>query len=140
MLLILHLLNMDYNNLKKGSIIYFPFTDENVEVLGINAFSIKNGKISNNISVRSNNNLYCEKIEVFSPIPLSVEWLKKAGYKQLKCVNKTYSLGDFEDNSAIFVSGNKFTHINTGTKLDYVHEWQNLYSAIFKKELKFYLT
>lgn len=74
---------------------------------------------------------------IIKPIPLSIDWLKKAGYKQLKCINKTYSLGNFEDNSAIFVSGEKFTHINTGTRLDYVHEWQNLHSCLFKKELKF---
>jgi len=73
----------------------------------------------------------------YKPITLSIDWLKKAGYKQLKCINKTYSLGNFEDNSAIFVSGEKFAHINTGTRLDYVHELQNLHSCLFKKELKF---
>lgn len=71
------------------------------------------------------------------PIELSVEWLKKAGYKQLKRIEKTYSLGSFEDNSAIYFTGVRFIHINTGTHLEWVHEWQNLYAAIHKKELKF---
>jgi len=75
-------------------------------------------------------------IEWINPIPLSVEWLKKAGYKQLRRVEKTYSLGNFEDNSSIYFTGVRFIHIQTGTHLEFVHEWQNIYSAIFKKELK----
>lgn len=73
-------------------------------------------------------------------IPISIEWLEKFGYKQLKRVEKTYSLSSFEDNSSICIVGNKFIHISTSTRLDYVHELQNLYSAIFKKELKYHGT
>ena len=78
----------------------------------------------------------CIKI---SGIPLSIDWLRKANYKQLRRVEKTYSLSNFEDNSAIYFTGVRFIHIKTGTQLDYVHEWQNLYSSIHKKELNFNL-
>lgn len=78
-----------------------------------------------------------DRYDSFEPIPLSVDWLKKANYKQLKRIEKTYSLGSFEDNSAIYFTGVRFIHINTGTQLDYVHEIQNLYYCLFKKELKF---
>lgn len=77
------------------------------------------------------------KLEDLQPIPLSIEWLKNANYKQLRRVEKTYSLGSFEDNSSIYFTGVRFIHIQTGTHLEFVHEWQNLYSAIHKKELKF---
>lgn len=71
------------------------------------------------------------------PIQLSVEWLKKAGYKQLKRVEKTYSLGDFEDNSAIYFTGLRFIHIKTNVHIEWVHELQQLHSVLFKEELKF---
>jgi hypothetical protein len=71
------------------------------------------------------------------PIPLSVEWLKKAGYKQLKRIEKTYSLSSFEDNSSIYFTGVRFIHIITGTQLDFVHELQNLHFCLQKQELKF---
>jgi len=79
----------------------------------------------------------CFKFSEINPIPLSVDWLKKAGYKQLKRVEKTYSLSNFEDNSAIYFTGVRFIHIITGTHLEFLHELQNLHSAINKEELKF---
>ncbi len=76
-------------------------------------------------------------IDEVKGVKLSVEWLKKSNYKQLKRVEKTYSLGDFEDNSAIYYTGVRFIHVKTGTHLEFVHEWQNLYASIYKQELKF---
>jgi len=73
----------------------------------------------------------------YNPIPLSVEWLKKANYKQLKRIEKTYSLGNFEDNSSIYFTGVRFIHIITGTHLEYLHELQNLHFCLQKQELKF---
>lgn len=73
----------------------------------------------------------------FKPILLSVDWLRKANYKQLKRIEKTYSLGDFEDNSAIYYTGVRLIHVKTGTHLEFVHEWQDLYAAIYKQKLKF---
>jgi hypothetical protein len=81
-----------------------------------------------------------EKIEEFTelkPIPLSVDWLKKSGYKQLKRIEKTYSLSSFEDNSSIYFTGVRFIHIQTGTHLEWVHELQNLIFCLQKQELKF---
>jgi len=77
-------------------------------------------------------NLLCSR-----PIPLSVELLKKAGYKQLKRIEKTYSLSNFEDNSAIYFTGVRFVHIITGTHLEFIHELQNLHYCLHKQELKF---
>ena len=75
-------------------------------------------------------------IEWINPMPLSVEWLKKAGYKQLRRIEKTYSLGNFEDNSSIYFTGVRFIHIQTGTHLEFLHELQNLHFCLFKEELK----
>lgn len=98
-------------------------------VTGCGNVEMKKGKCMTATGLYSINRL--------TPIPLTIEWLKRAGYKQLKRVEKTYSLGDFEDNSAILFTGVRFIHIKTGTHLEFVHEWQNLYSAIYKQELKF---
>lgn len=128
---------LKYEDLKKGSIIYFPFIKENVEVIGINALTGHDFPYFNKLSVVQGKNIYYEQINVFRPIPLSIDWLKKVGYKQLKRIEKTYSIGNFEDNSSIYFSGVRFIHIQTGTHLEYLHELQNLHSCLFKKELKF---
>lgn len=120
-LLILQFLNMDYN---RGNFVITP--DGVQEIDSANETIIEcNGKFY----------LYDE----IDSIPLSVEWLKKAGYKQLKRVEKTYSLGNFEDNSAIYFTGVRFIHIKTNVHIEWVHELQQLHSVLFKEELKFNL-
>ena len=122
---------------KKGNIIYFPFIGENVEVIGINALNGCDELYFNKLSVKQGINLYYESIDVLKPIPLSTEWLKKAGYKQLKRVEKTYSLSDYEDNSALLFTGVRFIHIKTNVHIEFLHELQQLHSVLFKEELKF---
>lgn len=121
MLLILQLLNMDIQTLKFNDKVYM------------------NGKVIT-LTVKA----FYAMIHSFEgyepdPIPLSVEWLKKAGYKQLKRVEKTYSLGNFEDNSAIYFTGVRFIHIKTNVHIEFLHELQQLHSVLFKEELKFNL-
>jgi hypothetical protein len=58
--------------LRIGNILYFPFTDEFVEVLGINAHE-QNNEITNSISFKKDASLYCEKISVLQPIKLTEE-------------------------------------------------------------------
>ena len=55
--------------LRIGNILYFPFTDEFVEVLGINAYE-QNNEITNNISFKKEESLYCEQISTLQQIKL----------------------------------------------------------------------
>ena len=113
--------------------LYFPFTNENVEVLGINAHE-QNFKIINSISFKKESNLYCEKISVLKPIPLTEEWLFKFGF------DNKFNKGKIN----IIPKGrlgykNGRTYFNSWTILekqpDYVHELQNLYFALTGEEL-----
>jgi hypothetical protein len=58
--------------LRLGNILYFPFTDEFVEVLGINAHE-HNNEITNSISFKKDTSLYCEQISKLQPIKLTEE-------------------------------------------------------------------
>lgn len=121
------------SDLKIGNLL----THKDYPLLTVIVVGIEKMYIEYNFFKDHKNTLFERNINEFKPIPLSVEWLKRANYKQLKRIEKTYSLGSFEDNSSIYFTGVRFIHIQTGTHLEWVNEWQNLYSAIHKKELKF---
>lgn len=128
---------MDFNQIKRFNYLNYPnwHNDGKDSFWYVKQIDFENKRIS------VSNGLFETRADFdnLKPIPLSLEWLKKAGYKQLRRIEKTYSLGNFEDNSSIYFTGVRFIHIQTGTHLEFIHEWQNLYSAIFKKELKFSL-
>jgi len=120
-------------NLKPGNLIIhrdYPLLPQ--IIVGIEKYYIKTYFFNDKKEL-----LHEREFNQFLPISLSVNWLRKANYKQLRRVEKTYSLSNFEDNSAIYFTGVRFIHIITGTHLEYVHELQNLHSAINKEELKF---
>lgn len=134
MLLILQFLNMDYLNIKPGNLLsHFEYPLLAHLVVGVDKYYIKSYFFND----KEKENLFQTPINQFLAIPLSIEWLKKAGYKQLKRVEKTYSLGNFEDNSAIYFTGVRFIHIKTNVHIEFLHELQQLHSVLFKEELKF---
>ena len=120
---------MKASELRILNLLHFPFTAENVEVVGINAKE-KNGKIENTISVSTLDNIYCEKIEVFNPIPLTEGWLIRLGFEK---INSTwFKLGNFRINISYDV---EWSHNWMGVRLNHVHQLQNLYFALTNTEL-----
>lgn len=121
---------MEANELRIGNMLHFPFTNENIEVLGINAHE-ENFKIINSISFKKESNLYCEKISVLKAIPLTEEWLLKFGYwkldnKDIHFVTKGHT---------IWKCDNLFMCDKNGLIIKSVHQLQNLYFALNKEEL-----
>lgn len=76
--------------------------------------------------------------KLWSPIPLTEEWLIKFGFEKVKNVNEnTYP--DFRKRSVELlknVNGFYVLHRNEGfTDIHYVHQLQNLYFALTGEEL-----
>ena len=135
---------MEAKELRIGNLLHFPFTNENIEILGINAHEYSNG-IFNTISFKKDTNLYFEQIEELKPIPLTEEWLLNFGFEtcgydllfwqhkkikglELGGINwadkgyKEYQFLNYQIGDNIF-------------SIDYVHQLQNLYFALTKEEL-----
>lgn len=138
---------MKANELRIGNLMNFPFTNEIVEVVGINAHeSIDlrlNKTIINTISFRKNLNLYCEPIDKIKPIILTEEWLLNFGFKKIDYhrfkINPSkifdyYYTASTHDCSFRFYNDDIITYISD---VYYVHEIQNLYYALTGKELTF---
>jgi hypothetical protein len=125
------------NELRIGNLVHFIFTNETVEILGINAHESNNKSIYNTISFRSFN-LYCESFETIKPIPLTEEWLLNLGFplKGFYRLQVTYFLelcwNPHDKTLNLQTKKNGFTE---DSKVKYVHELQNLYFALTGKEL-----
>ena len=75
------------------------------------------------------------KSENIQPIPLTSEWLEKLGFKAIKSIyflNKDFNL--LETGDGVFESLD--VRHGVAVKLYYIHELQNLYYCLTKKELK----
>ena len=70
-------------------------------------------------------------------IPLTKEWLLKAGFERLFPTGSTYSLRDF--NVSDF-GENGIYHYDVKQPIKYVHQLQNLYFAMTGEELVFSTT
>ena len=70
-------------------------------------------------------------IEELKPIPLTVEWLEKFGFENIK--DDVYRFGYYE----YFMGGLCFdgVEIFNAKRIDYVHQLQNLYFALTEEEL-----
>jgi hypothetical protein len=76
-------------------------------------------------------------------IPLTTEWLEKAGF--LRTVSATYSSGEKHDYDVYYLNGFTYNCIQNawwfGLRLNnqpvYIHQLQNLYYALTGKELEF---
>ena len=71
---------MEANELRIGNFLYFPFTQEIVEVLGINAYETNKG-IKNTISFKRGLSLYCE--EISSHIIINVGIVANSSIRQI---------------------------------------------------------
>jgi hypothetical protein len=147
---------MKANELRIGNLMNFPFTNEIIEVVGINAHeSIDlqlNKTIINTISFRKDLNLYCEPIDKIEPILLNEEWHNNFGiikngfhYFEYKIKRKN------NYNIEIIFTGDYIMLIQRDGKIEddliciwnkditkrdmYVHEFQNLYFALTGEEL-----
>lgn len=121
-------------DLRIGNFMHFPFTAENVQILGINAHNYTS-KITYTISFEKDENLYCEKLELLRPIKLNDEWLLKLGFvkdgKWFIYSFGIYSLGISKD-----PSGFNFSYDNGFIPLEYVHELQNLIFSLSGSDLQ----
>lgn len=68
------------------------------------------------------------------PISLTEEWLLKFGYIQIKGIHRTYSKTKYNDNTTIY-NYRDYLHQQTGIKIEFVHQLQNLYFALTGEEL-----
>jgi hypothetical protein len=125
---------MEANQLRIGNFLHFPFTNENVEVLGINAHE-ENFKIINSISFKKESNLYCEKIEVLKPIKLNKEWFEKFGYYDVNMPSHFIKDERTIDEHKFWNCQEMFIDDKNGVYVKYVHQLQNLYFALYGKEL-----
>lgn len=125
------------NELRIGNLVHFIFTNETVEILGINAHELNNKSIYNTISFRSLN-LYCESFETIKPIPLTEEWLLNLGFPlkgfyRLQVTSFLELCWKPHDKTLnLQTKKNGFTE---NSKVKYVHELQNLYFALTGTEL-----
>lgn len=129
-------MEIEYNELMKGNLIYFPFIKENVEVIGINALYGVNEPYFNKLSVMEGINLYYEPIDVFKPIQLTEEWLIKFGKKADNSDLFGGHIIQIPNGNGLRVKDNKWNSQHLQTKLDYVHQLQNLYYALTGEQLK----
>jgi hypothetical protein len=79
---------------------------------------------------------YENKEYIYTPIPITEEWLLKFGFKYYQNVNGyTYRI-DFRIHFVKFENGFTTYLDNTEwSEIQYVHELQNLYFALTQKEL-----
>ena len=74
-----------------------------------------------------------EDIELCRPIPLTEEWLKRAGYEKVRSLREW--IGKYHIIEEL--SDGLFTDRLTGRVLRNVHTWQNVYFAQTGEELQF---
>ena len=121
-------------DLRIGSFMHFPFTAENVQILGINACNHAS-KITHTISFEKDENLYCEKLELLIPIKLDDEWLLKLGFVK-DGIWFNYSFGFYSLGISKDPSGFNFSYDDGFIPVKYVHELQNLIFSLSGSDLQ----
>ena len=106
------------NELRIGNILYSNLTERNFACTSEDIYNLS-------IDCNANNANY---------IPLTKEWLLKAGFERLFPTGSTYSLRDF--NVSDF-GENGIYHYDVKQPIKYVHQLQNLYFSIIGEELVF---
>jgi len=135
---------MQANELRLGNLIYSPIEKEIVKLVAIEQGNrpITLGKMGTSSF---------SGFDCLEPIPLTEEWLLKLGF-QIR--DKKYSLNyggesmrfailenDIRNPFILYFHGRFGYNLNEGRKngdycIEYVHELQNLYFALTKKELE----
>jgi len=121
-------------DLRIGNFMHFPFTAENVQILGINAHNYAS-KITHTISFEKDKNLYCEKLELLKPIKLNQEWLLKLGFIK-DGIWFNYSFGFYSLGISKDPSGFNFSYDDGFIPIEYVHELQNLIFSLSGSDLQ----
>ena len=128
---------MNTNELRRGNLIFEDVLSTcTVESVFNNKLevSVPNGKTDGTINKR----WFIMDSYNFRPIPLTEEWLLDLGFEYFKA-NNSYQLdtnlgfciwGRIKDGFMIFVNSDEI-----GIKITTVHQLQNLYFALTKKEL-----
>jgi len=114
---------INYNscNLKINSIIHpEPFIGQNY---------------SNKWLIAVDNNCLTVTLDKINPIPLSEEWLTNLGAKKYKkfIIHDRFVLQWINGHNYWYVTDANFQSYIT--KIEFVHEWQNLFFELTKKEL-----
>lgn len=126
---------LNSNELRVGNILYFPFTKELIEVLGINAIETNNG-IINTISFKNGLNLYCEKISLLEKVIFTELHLIKSGGNKLSYYTFVYGRFNLEwkksYNYWYITDSENYCYM---TKIQFLHEWQNFIYMMDGNEL-----
>lgn len=79
-------------------------------------------------------NVNLQSAQKYEPIPLTEEWLLKMGFEK---DGKYYSKGSFHyhEFGHIFIGNDHVSSGHVDALIKYIHELQNLYYALKKKEL-----
>jgi|SRR5688572_1618292 len=77
-------------------------------------------------------------IAELNPIPLTPEWLERAGFVQAYDSYGGQLSPELQEGSRIRVKDNVWLSGYIDVKLDYVHQLQNLYWCLCGKELEFH--
>jgi len=140
---------INQNELRIGNIIHFPFISDNVKVVGL-ALVENDKQIRIQTTISGSHNFF-ELAEKYTPIPLTEEWLLRAGFTSddyktgyigIDVHNKngmstdfvlSYPgrMGEFQKYFAWEFNNYMFN------KIEFVHELQNFYSAMTDYELSF---
>ena len=128
------------NELMIGNLLFLKFTNEVVEILGINAHET-NKEITHTLSLKKGLSLYYEKVSVLKPIEITEEWLLSAGwefqYELQGYKNYCSMVLPFDD--ILFNIKTKKYNWNCWENVSfpkYIHQLQNLYFALTNEQLK----
>jgi len=75
--------------------------------------------------------------DIYSPIPLTEDWLKKFGFKQMRESEYTFDTYELNDVKLWQKTNYEFFFEYSHIEIKYVHSLQNLYFALTEKELTF---
>lgn len=127
--------------LRVGNTVFFPFHNENVEIIGLPL--LENGK--QGIQVFTKGTQLCEELkDQFKPIEITEKILLKFGFKKVN--NKFFKLEILKcglihfykkDNNSFYCELGQNWGLTLGflNGLKYVHQLQNLYFSLTREEL-----
>jgi len=126
---------MKIEELRVGNLIYFPFHNENVKVLGLGLKS----DLSKLIQVETKGTILMDKLSCFKPIPLTEEWLLNFGFEKKQMYGK-HNRYFFIKNKLYYCEHDFYSFVYSNNSLEikepkYVHQLQSLYFALTGQEL-----
>lgn len=129
---------MEESHLRIGNILYFPFIDKNVTIIGINALESLNG-IEYKISFKEGNNMYYEPLSVLRPVTLTKELALAQGCSNLNGNSDILFMNyfgfclDFDGEDWCVKPRANEPYLICYIK--YLHELQNIFFSLSREEL-----